>query len=170
MSLTNLEGIAVNPADGRIWAADDNVDQIWSFDPVTGDGQLEISFFRGGEPRLDHQINFHDPCMKFSNDGKRLAVSDITDSAEEGWVWIFDRERFGVPPDFDRDFDVDDDDFDHLRDCAALSGPAIPLPPEREDCLDADIDGDTDVDQADYAVWQRCVSGAGIPADLDCAD
>ncbi len=33
-----------------------------------------------------------------------------------------------------------------------------------------DYDGDSDVDQLDFAVFQGCVSGDGVPADLHCAD
>jgi len=32
------------------------------------------------------------------------------------------------------------------------------------------LDEDNDVDQSDFAVFQRCVSGDGVPADLNCAD
>jgi len=45
---------------------------------------------------------------------------------------------------------------------------------ELPDCGDpfADADGDRDVDQADFAVWQRCNSGedGGVPAGCDCFD
>jgi hypothetical protein len=34
----------------------------------------------------------------------------------------------------------------------------------------ADFDADNDVDQSDFAIFQRCISGEGNPADSDCAD
>ena len=34
--------------------------------------------------------------------------------------------------------------------------------------LPADFDGDQDVDQDDFGVLQRCLSGAGNPADVGC--
>ncbi|MBN1811684.1 MAG: PKD domain-containing protein, partial [Anaerolineae bacterium] len=59
-----------------------------------------------------------------------------------------------VPPDFDADVDVDDNDLLSLESCA--SGPGIPLDPG---CGDRDFDSDSDIDQADFAVFQRCYSG-----------
>jgi len=34
----------------------------------------------------------------------------------------------------------------------------------------ADFDVDTDVDQDDFATWQRCYSGQDNPADPNCAN
>ena len=33
-----------------------------------------------------------------------------------------------------------------------------------------DFDGDGDVDQSDFAIVQRCLSGANVAADPNCAD
>lgn len=70
-----------------------------------------------------------------------------------------------VPPDLDRDGDVDMADFALFQDCA--SAPSVthvgsPL------CQAADFDGDGDVDQADFALWQRCFSGEGVPVTTTC--
>ncbi|GEM_PF-2275256 len=56
-----------------------------------------------------------------------------------------------APGDFDYDRDVDLADLQHLLVCAR--GPAIPqtLP----ECLDADLDGDGDVDQTDFGLLQQ---------------
>mgnify|MGYP001582431915 CR=1 FL=1 len=37
-------------------------------------------------------------------------------------------------------------------------------------CQLARLDGHGDVDQSDFAVFQRCISGPDIPADPNCAD
>ena len=37
-------------------------------------------------------------------------------------------------------------------------------------CEDMDFDLDNDVDQNDFAVFQRCYSGEDGPADPDCAN
>jgi glycerophosphoryl diester phosphodiesterase len=87
IELSNIAAIAVNPADGRLWVADDDRDQIWSVDPTTGHAMLELSFFKVGEARPDYQINFSEPCLAFSSSGDKLVVSD-NDSG--GWLWIFD--------------------------------------------------------------------------------
>jgi len=70
-----------------------------------------------------------------------------------------------VPPDFDRDGDVDQEDFGYFQACFA--GPlAFPDP----GCEDADLNGDHHVDQDDFGVFQGCLSGADVPADPECAD
>ena len=66
--------------------------------------------------------------------------------------------------DFDRDGDVDQDDFAHFQACLSASGVAQDDPA----CQDAILDGDTDVDQGDFAVFQACMSGANVPPDPNC--
>ena len=36
--------------------------------------------------------------------------------------------------------------------------------------IQPDYDGDCDVDQADYVIFEACASGPGVPHDLDCED
>jgi hypothetical protein len=68
--------------------------------------------------------------------------------------------------DFDRDDDVDMEDFGVFQAC--ISGPSIPqLDPT---CILADSDGDEDIDQDDFGVFQLCMTGANIPADPACDD
>ncbi|UCD30571.1 MAG: hypothetical protein JSV03_08930, partial [Planctomycetota bacterium] len=69
-----------------------------------------------------------------------------------------------IPGDFDKDGDVDNDDYTAFEACG--SGPAIPLTPG---CEDKDFDDDNDVDQDDFAVLQRCFSGPDNPGDPNCA-
>jgi len=163
--LANLDSLGVNPKDGRIWVGDDNLDQLWSIDPVTGEAQLEVSFRREGETRPDYQINFHDPSIKFSSDGKKMVVCDTTQNVTEGWIWIFE---FGepFPFDWDKDLDVDNTDLTGFAQC--FSGPAIPQ--TIQGCKRADVDKDGDVDQADFGVFQACYSGAGHSYDPECVN
>ena len=70
-----------------------------------------------------------------------------------------------VVADFDRDGDVDQDDYDHFETCA--SGPEVPY---MGGCGDTDFDGDLDTDHEDFAVFQRCYSGENSAARPDCAD
>ncbi len=70
-----------------------------------------------------------------------------------------------IPPDFDRDGDVDAEDFEAFRVCA--TGPAVPFPPG---CEDKDLDGDGDLDAADFARIQRCRGGPGVPPPVGCAE
>jgi hypothetical protein len=70
-----------------------------------------------------------------------------------------------IPGDFDSNGAVDRDDLDFLVGCTL--GPAIaPIDPL---CASADFDDDSDVDQSDFGVFQRCYHGAGQPADPACA-
>jgi len=59
-----------------------------------------------------------------------------------------------VASDFDGDGDVDALDLNHLAACA--SGPA--LPQTDPGCRDADLDGDADVDQDDFGIFQRALT------------
>jgi hypothetical protein len=68
--------------------------------------------------------------------------------------------------DFDRDTDVDADDFSHLQAC--MTG--AELGPPDPGCEDADLDLDGDVDLGDFGRFQRCLSGSGHLADSSCED
>lgn len=70
-----------------------------------------------------------------------------------------------VPPDVDRDCDVDDADFNSLAAC--VSGPDVPNAPE---CAGKDFDADGDVDHDDFGVLQRCHSGPNFVAQPHCAE
>jgi alpha-glucosidase len=71
-----------------------------------------------------------------------------------------------VPGDFDRDGDVDQEDFGEFQAC--LSGPGAAQ--DDPDCGPARMDGDTDVDGEDLARFVTCMSGAGVVGEPDCAD
>lgn len=60
--------------------------------------------------------------------------------------------------DFDCDGDIDLGDFGHMQAC--LSGQLIPQ--ADSECQDAILDGDTDVDTADVAVFLSAMKGPGI--------
>ncbi len=70
-----------------------------------------------------------------------------------------------VGPDADGDCDVDGADFDLLRACLSRAQVAY-----GSGCGWADFDQDGDADLADFAVFQRCYRGEGVPADLNCTD
>ena len=68
-----------------------------------------------------------------------------------------------VPPDMDRDGDVDQRDFGTFQLC--LKGPGLPV---ESSCYDADLDGDYDVDADDTPIFLRCFSGAGVAYNPNC--
>jgi len=66
-----------------------------------------------------------------------------------------------VSSDFDQDDDVDLDDYGVLQACMGQVHPT-------GSCTDADLNGDTLVDQQDLGTFLECFSGAGVPADTAC--
>jgi len=67
-------------------------------------------------------------------------------------------------PDFDRDGDVDQQDFGQFQLC--LTGSNIPQTDPA--CLNAKLDADDDVDTADTNYFLYCFSGPNVPADPNC--
>jgi hypothetical protein len=70
-----------------------------------------------------------------------------------------------VPPDIDRDLDVDMKDYGLLQACLSGTGVAQNDPA----CQDAKLDLDTDVDTDDVQVLLDCVSGANVAYNPACA-
>jgi hypothetical protein len=68
--------------------------------------------------------------------------------------------------DFDRDGDVDQEDFGRFQACVMGSGVVQDDPA----CAGALLDSDEDVDQSDLARFLMCISGANVPADPYCAN
>jgi hypothetical protein len=71
-----------------------------------------------------------------------------------------------VPPgDFDKDGDVDQEDFGYLQACLdGLEEPHV------AGCQDADLNHDTFVEQRDFNLFLQCFSGPGVPVEPDCAN
>jgi hypothetical protein len=88
--------------------------------------------------------------------------------------------------DFDRDCDVDQEDFAHLQECLGSvceCGPGEPFPACCQTewlCYDAWVSASTVTDwwsgakpvvgAADLALFERCVSGPGIGSEVGCGD
>ena len=90
--------IAADPQTGRLWVADDLTNQVWSCTPDGISGQRELSFPLTDAGRPDRQIDFQEPGMKFSPDGKFLVVSDTSTANGGGRFFIFHNEAIEVPP------------------------------------------------------------------------
>lgn len=66
-------------------------------------------------------------------------------------------------PDFDRDCDVDLNDYAAFVACS--SGPNVAL---TAGCEGKDLDLDNDVDQSDFGIFQKCLSGRNVTANAGC--
>ena len=89
--------LAVDPTTGRLWLADDGLDEVWSVDP-SASGQtadaLELSFPLKSPPVTYRQIKFHDPGMAFAANGAFLVVSDTSTAGGGGRLLIFHQEPY----------------------------------------------------------------------------
>jgi len=140
-------------------SAESTVGQVYEINWHTIDGGGE-QLSTGGGYELSGTIGQADATQASALTGGDYALT--------GGFWALTSPAcaISVAPDFDHDCDVDGDDVDHFIACAA--GPEVPL--GGSGCGDVDFDGDGDGDQMDFATLQRCVSGAGIPADPGCAE
>jgi len=70
------------------------------------------------------------------------------------------------PGDFDRDGDVDQQDFGHFQACMTGNGEAQNNPA----CAGTLFDDDEDVDTSDFSIFMGCMSGPNTPSDADCTN
>jgi hypothetical protein len=95
-SVIEPAALAADPTTGRFWIADDATNQVWSCDASGLNSQCELSF-----PLIDplytgRNIDFHEPGMAFSPDGKFLVVSDSSTANGGGRLIIFHSEPFEI--------------------------------------------------------------------------
>jgi hypothetical protein len=97
VSITAGQALAVDPTTGRLWVADDVLDEVWSVDP-SATGQTpdvkELSFPLTDPTKTYRQINFHDPGMTFAPNGAFLVVSDTSTAGGGGRLLIFQKEPY----------------------------------------------------------------------------
>lgn len=135
--------------------------------------QIVFGSFISGDFDADGVPDGDDNCRNTSNpaqaDGDGDGVGDACDECPNTFFG-FEVGPNGCPPvvrgDFDRDGDVDQEDFGHLQKCFSGSGEPQTAP----ECLDAFLDADDDVDAGDVAVFLSCIGGASVQADSTCAE
>lgn len=121
----------------------------------------------------DGVLNAQDNCPRASNpdqaDGDRDGLGDACDQCPDTSpgrpVDAYGCNAF-IPGDFDDDADVDLTDFAHLQLCL-MGNMAVQTDPN---CQNAKLTNDDFVDADDVAVFMRCMSGSGVPADPACAE
>jgi DNA-binding beta-propeller fold protein YncE len=94
--------VAVDPTSGRIWVADDSLDEVWSvgfeLDPFDRlPDRQELSFPLTNPSRPDRQIDIHDPGMAFAPDGSILVLADTSTADGTGRLLVFHNEVFTIP-------------------------------------------------------------------------
>ncbi|MBP7936182.1 MAG: hypothetical protein KA354_16190 [Phycisphaerae bacterium] len=142
------------------WNIDDV--EVWGVvqaGDCNGNGTPDDQDIIGGTSEDCNHNGLPDECDIAAGSSKDINHSGIPDECEE---------IVAVPGDFDLDGDVDMDDFAHLQACLTAVGQTS-LPTE---CTGANLDRDPHpyVDAADLEVFLRCMSGAGLPANSDCAN
>ena len=99
VTITAGQALEVDPTTGRVWVADDVLDEIWSVDPSptapTADVK-ELSFPLVDPSITYRQINIHDPGMAFAPNGAFLVVSDTSTAGGGGRLLIFHREAIAA--------------------------------------------------------------------------
>jgi len=116
-----------------------------------------------GSPRGNQATTTFDPGPLEFHTTYYWRIDEVNEKGvTTGAVWSFTTS--GIPGDADADGDVDQEDFGAFQMCFSPDGgSAVPV-----DCLWADLNGDTLVDQADCLLFLDCVSGPGSPADPAC--
>jgi len=134
--------------------------------PGQGDGGGAVTVTCGGQPGDDRGwVTAYD--VPFNQESRTLnkiqfALRDMNNNT--GYSPIYNVAIVNPPsPDFDRDNDVDQEDFGLLQRC--FSGDGVPYDPI---CEKADLDLDWDVDLGDLDIFQDCVNGPNNPKALTC--
>ncbi|HOX59929.1 MAG TPA: hypothetical protein P5205_21785 [Candidatus Paceibacterota bacterium] len=93
-TMTTGQALAVDPNTGRVWVADDGLDEVWSVDTslTPTDDIKELSFPLKDPSQAFRQMNFHDPGMVFSTNGGFMVVSDTSIAGGGGRLIIFHSE------------------------------------------------------------------------------
>jgi predicted outer membrane repeat protein len=151
--------------------------------PIVDMGAYEYA--SAGTSDLDHDgtataADFDRFLMSFGRSCGSASFNPEADFDRDGQVTLVDyqlwlqqyRAAVGNPEtpaplevlgDFQRDGHVDALDLQHMQACPC--GDNVPV--TNPACLDADLDGDSDVDQDDFGLFQRCFSGSSA-IDLAC--
>ncbi len=89
--------LAVDPATGRIWIADDLTNEVWSCAPDGTSSQRELSFPLTNPSQPDYQMDFHEPGMTFAPNGSFVVLTDTSTMNGGGRLLIFNNETFTIP-------------------------------------------------------------------------
>jgi hypothetical protein len=98
-----------------------------------------------------------------SQDGTTLLFTGIR-SGGLGLSDLWSARSLFARADADRDHDVDQDDFGRFQRCLSTGATSLVDP----SCVKFDFDGNGSIGLTDSETFLNCVSGPGIPVDVDC--
>jgi len=151
-------------------------------DPSPGNGATQVDLladlsWTAGERATSHKVCFgtssppplrqnqtattYDPGTLAANTHYFWRIDEVNDGgATTGDLWSFWTGSY--PGDFDSDGDVDLSDYAALQACLDTYA-------SQPGCADTDMNEDAVTNQADVAVFLRCLSGPNIQGDAHCA-
>ncbi|MBP7933710.1 MAG: hypothetical protein KA354_03585 [Phycisphaerae bacterium] len=163
------------PDVGEVTIPNHDVTKNWwlraqAFDVAGGVRVRARTWMEGTTEPEEWQIQCTDREDPYPSGGVGLVAQEdgpTTNSNDMSWVDLDDFSARTMPE--MQCYNNIDDDGNGLTDCADPNCAGTPACSCRDPF--ADLDGDSDVDQVDFGLWQLCFSGpAGIPFDPDaCA-
>ncbi|MHC4799571.1 MAG: fibronectin type III domain-containing protein, partial [Planctomycetota bacterium] len=143
-----------NPSDQAtgVWI---DVDLSWS----ASEGATSYDVYFGTSSPGTFQVNqsgttFDPGILNWTTDYFWRIDAVNSEGTTQGAVWTF---KTAYKGDFDKDNDVDQEDFGYMQEC--FSGSGFPY---SQGCSNASLDLDTDVDLNDFNLFQDCMSGANV--------
>lgn len=151
-----------SPASG---ASGVQLDAVLTWTPGVGSTSHVVYFGTSSPGTLfgSQTATTFDPGTLDPNETYYWRIDEVNEKGTtQGTVWSF--QTRGLPTDFDGDMDVDQEDFGWFQLCFSIVG-ATGMAPE---CLDADLNFDDLVDQADALLFLNCFGGPNVLADPAC--
>ena len=113
-------------------------------------------------------INYSTAGLGFGQHVATITVSDpnASNNPQTITVTVSVQALVTVPPDFDKDGDVDQSDWGVMQACLSQTIGDFPPP----GCEAARLDADVDVDQNDVGIFLFCFGGANVPVTQECRD
>ena len=150
----NLDGIAILDGPSIQTSVASIERSVWLGDPLSPD---QFTIKNGGEGTIDYTIASNQPWLEVDPTSGQSTGEE--DTIEVSYKFI----ELGLPAD---DYHAEIT----ITAAGAVNTPKVVPVTVRVQTVGPDLDGDGDVDQADFGQFQRCLSGSGVPATFGCED